>query len=347
MASEASDVRAMYEVYPYPLPDHLAEPVYDVALALDLIVDDLDGNEVLDAGCGTGHRLVGMALAHPDTRFVGVDFSTSSLDVGNALAEHHGCDNVEFRKAEIGGEHLGREFDLVTCTGVLHHLVDPAAGAAWVQEHLKPQGISYTWHYHPYGEFDRLIGRRLARLLTGGQVSDDSVAVLAELGLSLSAQQYGTRTSHSTTSDQAAIAADVDAYLHPIVNAYRFQETADLFRGAADWIALNGINWLGGSALIDLADWTGAAPGVLGSGDLFTSSRIRSRFDALDTDAKLECVELSLRPTGFTVVAGRTAALESGTDRLRGNAMRANLLSQAVEPLAGSVADAVACDRPR
>jgi SAM-dependent methyltransferase len=347
MASESNDVRAMYELYPYPLADHSAEPIYDVALALDLIVADLDGKEVLDAGCGTGHRLVGMALAHPDTSFVGVDFSDGSLAVGNALAEHHGCDNVEFRKAEIGGEHLGREFDVVTSTGVLHHLVDPAAGAAWVQEHLKPHGLSYTWHYHPHGEFDRLMGRQLARLLTGGQINDDSVAILVDLGLSLSAQQYGTRTSYSTTSNHEAIAADVDAFLHPIVNAYRFQEAADLFRDAADWVAVNGINWLGGSALVDLSDWTGTAPGVLGSEDVFASSRIRSRFDALGAKAKLECLELSLRPTGFTVVAGRTAALASGTDRLRGNAMCANLLSQAAEPLAVSVASAVARDRPR
>jgi hypothetical protein len=62
-----------------------------------------------------------------------------------------------------------------------------------------------------------------------------------------------------------------------------------------------------GSALLDLADWTGAAPGVLGVG------------------------ELALRPTGFTVVAGSAAAYGAATGRLRGNAALANVLAPTAE----------------
>ncbi|MFJ4576772.1 class I SAM-dependent methyltransferase [Streptomyces sp. NPDC088846] len=323
----AADVRALYERFPYPSPNASSEPIFDTAVGMDFVTEDLEGREVLDAGCGSGHRLVGLACQYPETSFVGLDFSSSSLAVARELAATHACENIEFIQAEIGGDPLGRHFDVITSTGVIHHLEDPARGTDWLQQHARPDGLLYTWYYHPYGEFDRLLGRELVQLLMRNSREDLTDTVLGELELSLSVQQYGTRTSHPGASDEARIAADVDAYLHPIVRAYTFQEAAELFRSGSDWAVAYGANWDGGSGAIDVGDWSGKEFGVLAAADLFESERLREVFSRMDARSQLDCVELVLRPTGITLVTGRSAALERCSDRIKKNAARANLLA--------------------
>ncbi|WP_329082494.1 class I SAM-dependent methyltransferase [Streptosporangium sp. NBC_01469] len=295
-------------------------------MGLDLVIHSMDGFQVLDAGCGTGHRLVGLAMQYPDTEFLGVDFSEHSLSVARELAQNHNCDNVSFQHAEIGGEHLGRRFDLITSTGVIHHLADPSNGVQWLYRHLEDDGIAYTWYYHPYGEFDRLLSRELVHVLLNNSAEDISGTVLEDLGLALSVEQYGTRTSFAEVSAETQLAADVDAYLHPIVNAYRFQEAADFFQGGTDWTVVHGINWDGGSSLINSGDWSEGGFGTFTSTDLFKNTRLREIFVGMDASAQLHCVELKLRPTGFTLLSGNASGLERCTERTRTNVRNANLL---------------------
>ncbi|MFI6340986.1 class I SAM-dependent methyltransferase [Streptomyces sp. NPDC050535] len=324
----AEEVRALYERFPYPSPSASAQPIFDIAMGLDFVVEELAGREVLDAGCGTGHRLVGLACQYPETTFVGVDFSERSLSIARDLAERNECTNVEFIRAEIGGVGLGRQFDLITSTGVIHHLENPEGGADWLQRHLKPDGILYTWYYHPYGEFDRLLSRELVQLFLSRSKGDLSDTILSDLELSLSARQYGTRTSHSDAGPQDQLAADADAYLHPIVNAYKFQEAAEFFRRRCDWVVVNGVNWDGGSNVIDTADWSGNTYGTVALSDLFRNERLHPVFAEMDAQPQLDCVELKLRPTGFSLVSGPSAGLRKCTDRIRRNAERANLLDR-------------------
>ncbi|MEU6795630.1 class I SAM-dependent methyltransferase [Nonomuraea wenchangensis] len=317
------DVRDLYERFPYPLPTSAAEPIFDTAIGVDLTFGDLDGRRVLDAGCGTGHRLVALALQFPDTSFLGLDFSGSSLAVARELARRHGCGNIEFEQGEIGGAALGRRFDVITSTGVIHHLPDPAAGVTWLAGHLEPDGAMYTWFYHLYGEFDRLLERRLVRLLAGGNA--DAGQLLRDLSLSLSMARYGSGTSHSDVSDEAHVAATADAYLHPIVNAYEFDSVAGLFAHEFPWAVATGVNWQDGSGVINVADWADPRYGAITAATLFAEPAARTAFLDLDPRSQLRCLELALRPTGFTVVCGRGASLDRCTPRIQRGAALANL----------------------
>jgi len=51
---------------------------------------------------------------------------------------------------ENAGE-LGRRFDLIICTGVLHHLADPDAGLNAFRSVLGADGAMYLMVYAPYG----------------------------------------------------------------------------------------------------------------------------------------------------------------------------------------------------
>lgn len=90
--------------------------------------------EILIAGCGTGQQAVQAALAYgPGARVVAIDLSAASLAYAARMAERFGAGSIEFAQADLltldqlDRRYLGR-FDVIECTGVLHHLTDPFQG---------------------------------------------------------------------------------------------------------------------------------------------------------------------------------------------------------------------------
>ena len=121
------------------VPPALARPPYRA---------DLD---ILVAGCGTW-QAAKYALCRPDARVVGIDVSTTSLDHTEQLKRKYNLTNLETRQLPIeSAAALDRHFDLIVCTGVLHHLADPDAGLRALRSVLKPEGAMYLMVYAPYG----------------------------------------------------------------------------------------------------------------------------------------------------------------------------------------------------
>jgi len=102
--------------------------------------------EVLVAGCGTGQQAVQAALAYgPEASVTAIDLSTTSLAYAARMAERFGAGNIEFAQADLltldqlDSRFLGR-FDVIECTGVLHHLADPFQGWRVLLECLAKDG---------------------------------------------------------------------------------------------------------------------------------------------------------------------------------------------------------------
>jgi len=109
---------------------------------------DLD---VLVAGCGTW-QAAKYALCHPNTRVVGIDVSPTSLDHTEQLKRKYNLTNLETQQLSLeDAGRLERRFDLIICTGVLHHLADPDAGLNALRSVLRPDGAMYLMVYAPYG----------------------------------------------------------------------------------------------------------------------------------------------------------------------------------------------------
>ena len=80
-------------------------------------------------------------------------------------------------------QELGRSFDLIVCTGVLHHLLDPDLGLRTLREVLRPQGAMRVMVYARYGRTGIYMMQEYCRLLGVSPSEDD----LRELGVTLAA----------------------------------------------------------------------------------------------------------------------------------------------------------------
>ncbi len=102
----------------------------------------LDHPRLLVAGCGTGRDLVTLASTWQTSGVVGVDLSLSSLAYARRMSLRYGMDDIELYQADLLA--LGdweERFDVISCTGVLHHMEDPLAGWRVLSGLLRPGGI--------------------------------------------------------------------------------------------------------------------------------------------------------------------------------------------------------------
>ncbi|KUI06066.1 hypothetical protein AU188_03065 [Mycobacterium sp. IS-3022] len=300
----------------------------DVANSLFTIFgeDDLSGKKILDAGCGTGQRLLAVARRYPKAQFVGLDMTEASLAVAEALSKRHGIRNVEFCRSELLNFNHVYAFDVIMSIGVVHHLEDPSTGIKHLASLLSESGILILWLYHSLGEHQRLLDREtLLTLWNRAEGFDAGLQVLKDLGVNLEVMQYGSSAAQAKTSEVSQVSIDVDAYLHPIVNAYRFEEIVGMLRDCPgiDWAAVNNINLLNSSKLIDLNEVETGDMRYLcqATEDLFAADSLRRRFRALEPLKKLRVLENQLKPTGFTVLGGRGDAPQHLSNRVRSNAI--------------------------
>jgi SAM-dependent methyltransferase len=82
--------------------------------------------DILIAGCGTGLSAIQFVRENPHVRVLAVDLSLASLSYAKRIAQSLGLGNIEFARADIDRlSSIGRDFDFIDASGVLHHLGDP------------------------------------------------------------------------------------------------------------------------------------------------------------------------------------------------------------------------------
>jgi trans-aconitate methyltransferase len=117
-----------------------------------LIESQIKNNQtVLDAGCGTGLLTNLLALRHPDSEFVGVDFS-NSIDWAQTFSKQHDLKNANFIKEDLTKINLSQQFDVVICQGVLHHIPEYKTVLPLLKKLVKPDGKLILGLYHPAGK---------------------------------------------------------------------------------------------------------------------------------------------------------------------------------------------------
>ncbi len=246
--SAFDEIGAFYDTHPYP------PPVADLSSSMrgwsatDSQRNDhflhrptlpfRDDPQILVAGCGTS-QAARWAARRPAAWVVGIDVSPSSLEATRELAVRYGLDNLELRELPIEEvAALGRSFDQIVCTGVLHHLADPARGLRALRDVLSPQGALQLMVYGTYGRVGVSMLRDYARML-GIEATHDEIAglrrVLREIPLG-HPMSHVLRNSPDF-SDPDALA---DALLNPRETSYTVPELFALFESSglrfARWV---------------------------------------------------------------------------------------------------------------
>jgi Tfp pilus assembly protein PilF/SAM-dependent methyltransferase len=111
--------------------------------------------DILIAGCGTGQHPVETAMTFTGARVLAVDLSLASLGYAQRKSRTAGLTNVEYAQADIlklGS--IGRTFDVIEASGVLHHLADPMAGWRVLLSLLRPGGVMHLGFYSELGRAD-------------------------------------------------------------------------------------------------------------------------------------------------------------------------------------------------
>ena len=121
--------------------------------------------EILIAGCGTS-QAARYALREPDARITAIDVSDTSLRHTRDLQRKYNLENLELHQLPIERvREIGRSFDLVVCTGVLHHLPDPDHGLRALRDVLRPSGAMRLMVYARYGRAGIYMMQEYCRLL--------------------------------------------------------------------------------------------------------------------------------------------------------------------------------------
>jgi SAM-dependent methyltransferase len=144
-------VRSQYEANPYPRWLRVERDVAQTSVSGFLrtlfpaasLADLPDAPaRILVAGCGTGRHPIGTARRFPDSSILAVDLSLTSLAYAERKTHELGIGNIEYRQADILAlGTLAERFDVVDCTGVLHHLENPVAGWRILCSLLSPGGV--------------------------------------------------------------------------------------------------------------------------------------------------------------------------------------------------------------
>src|SRR5438552_11841885 len=111
-------------------------------------LNEIEGKEILDFGCGLGWQVVGMAMN--GAKFVvGLDVNPVWRQEAQELANNVGVsERVEFAES-LENRFKGR-FDMVTSQSSFEHFTDPVAALEEMKTALNPEGRVFLTFYGPW-----------------------------------------------------------------------------------------------------------------------------------------------------------------------------------------------------
>ena len=120
---------------------------------------------ILEVGAGTCQ--LSLMLSHrTNNKVVAMDATLESINLGKKFAEQNNLKNCSFLNADIFSNPINdNSFDLIWCSGVLHHTKDPSEAFNIMTKWLKKDGIIILGLYNKYGRLRTKFRQVLFKLL--------------------------------------------------------------------------------------------------------------------------------------------------------------------------------------
>ena len=173
---------------------------------------------IVEVGCGTGQ--MSLYLARGERMVIAADLCRASLALGRAAAKRLGVGQIAFVETDV--HHPGLRagaFDIVYCSGVLHHTPDPGVAFSHLARLARPGGLVIIGLYNSYARLPHRARRLIARLSGWRWVPGDKV---------LADRQQQPQRYRAWLRDQ---------YHHP-------EEHTHTMAQLRHWFAANGIDYI-------------------------------------------------------------------------------------------------------
>jgi SAM-dependent methyltransferase len=177
-----------------------------------------DKLSILIAGCGT-NQAAHYAYTNRNSQVLGIDISETSLGHEAYLKQKHRLDNLDLRRMDLAKlSSLGRSFDLIVCTGVLHHLPDPDAGLRCLRDVLKPHGVISLMLHGSYPRVGVYMMQEAFRLL--GLKQDAASVGTVKCAIDMLPKYHHLYSYRDGAHDLGYDSGLVDTFLNPIDRAF-------------------------------------------------------------------------------------------------------------------------------
>lgn len=319
-------VKNMYKKYPYPSPS------VDISQTNELLnllrIFELESNvklekmNVLDAGCGSGHRIANVAEFFTKCNFLGIDISEKSLEIANDLKNKKNLQNLQFQNHDVmnGVEILGK-FDLVLCMGVLHHLSNPDKGLQMLVDTLSDTGIIFLYLYGKLGGHKRMLNKELISILLGKDQHDYDLGIKLVRDLQLNKFEYGWNLDFKNDKEEDSLIVDsllhANEMLYDCKDIHRLFEKSNLY-GYAIFGITTGTRGLLFDHDIDVQQKLSIPQTNVVQ--IFKSKLSQTLYESLSLYEKYRVLDLLYEPNGYTIIGFTKNAFESLTnERLQRN----------------------------
>lgn len=180
----SADVKAMYEARPYPR--------WRQAIQMrdkPLLGQTGKNMDVLIAGCGTGQEIMQFVANLSDVKVTAIDLSFASMAYAKRQCERYNLlKRVTFAQGDLqDAPLLERQFDVVSSSGVLHHLAKPERGLQALLQVLKEGGrmhmalyAQHARHYYLQAAIDMAAAKNIGQNADGIRAFRQEIMALPE-----------------------------------------------------------------------------------------------------------------------------------------------------------------------
>ena len=226
-------VAQQYEENPYPRWLSLTPPEPGIMVPVSMTDRDIS---VLIAGCGTGQQAVMAAIGYGSrAKVLAIDLSRSSLAYAQRKSRDLRLDDLRYAQADILGlGDMEERFDVIECSGVLHHMAEPMAGWKVLTKILAPGGIMKV----------ALYSQRARRLVSAAR---DAITRrgLGNTDEDIRRFRWDLMSGHRDNVGLSAIAADFYSLSNARDLLFHVQEHLFTPLGIKDCLAELGLEFLG------------------------------------------------------------------------------------------------------
>ena len=215
-------VEEFYSDNPFPNYDNL-ETIFDLKKKVEGNEFTINlkrfiglGKRVIEVGSGTSQLSIALASG-TNNLVVAFDPTLESLRLGYEFSRKSKVSNCIFVNGDLfSNPFMDEYFDIVWCSGVLHHTENPKKGFEIITTWLKPEGYVIVGLYNFYGRLRTVFRQKLFRLLGSGNFGRYIVSLLDPI-------------LRQDISEEKKNAWFQDQYQHPVESLHTLDEVLKWF----------------------------------------------------------------------------------------------------------------------